>query len=84
MIVLYNKGEIDFRSRDSALLIMFSAHIWCYVFEYAVVLIDICKWDLGIVKSTIIFINASAYQGAVFYAQVKYISASYDEEKEPT
>ncbi|CDW76919.1 UNKNOWN [Stylonychia lemnae] len=84
MVVLIDKGEIELVNRDYSLALMFLVHVWCYFFEYLAVLIDLCKVDLGIVKSTLTFVNAAAYQGAVFYAQVKYVNASYDSVKEHT
>ena len=84
MIVLIKQGEIELENRDYALFVMLTAHIWCYILEYIAVLIDICKCDLGIVKATLNFTTALAYQGAVFYAQVKYISSSYDEKTNHT
>ena len=57
---------------------MLFVHITSYVLEYVKTLLELCGKPLGIMKFTINFLNVALYQGAIFYAQIKYLDASFD------
>eukprot|EP00347_Sterkiella_histriomuscorum_P003827 403362788 len=82
MAILLAGNEIGMQARDSAIQTMFLMHIWCYSLQFVVSVMDFFNKDMGISKHTITLFTATAFQGAVFYAQVKYIRSSYDEDAE--
>jgi hypothetical protein len=71
-------GDFEMANRDHAIMVMFIVHITSYALEYIKILSGIAGKKLGILKFTINFFNAALYQGAIYYAQVKYLDASYD------
>lgn len=66
-------------SRDYSIAVMFIVHVISYGTEYFSNLMGLLGKDTGALKFTLTFVNAALYQGAVFYAQVKFLNSSYDE-----
>eukprot|EP00347_Sterkiella_histriomuscorum_P012935 403366655 len=77
--ILMIRGEVQFSDRDQAIGIMMIIHISSYILEYIKILAGICGFKFGLMKYTISFLNAALYQGAIFYAQVKFLNSSEDE-----
>lgn len=84
MVVLLWKGELDMANRDYAIAVMFTVHIISYATEYFSNLMGLLGKDTGALKYTLTFVNAALYQGAVFYAQVKFLKSTFDDVATPT
>eukprot|EP00347_Sterkiella_histriomuscorum_P004136 403361618 len=76
--ILIFRDEVQFSDRDQAIGIMMIVHITSYILEYIKILAGICGIQIGLLKYTISFLNAALYQGAIFYAQVKFLESSQD------
>ena len=85
LIILIMNGELHFNDQDNAIGIMLGVHILAHTLEYARILLQMIKSRrtlLIFINGALTFLNIALYQGAVFYAQVKYLKSNQDAQLE--